>query len=68
MTNLINKVAETFNGLVTSTDTVEFSFGEDTYVLTDGTLYATMEDGSFLPGFKKVRTLKAVETFVALRA
>ncbi|QAY01951.1 hypothetical protein VpaJT1_22 [Vibrio phage VpaJT_1] len=68
MTNLINKVAEKFNGLVTSTDTVEFSFGGDTYVLTDGTLYATLEDGSFLPGFKKVRTLKSVETFVALRA
>lgn len=68
MNKLIKQVAEKFNGTIISDDTVKFSFGEDDYCLTDGTLYATLEDGSFLPGFKKVRGLLAVEHFVAERA
>tara|TARA_R110000851_G_scaffold147150_1_gene286964 strand:+ start:89 stop:352 length:264 start_codon:yes stop_codon:yes gene_type:complete len=66
MTTLINKVATKFNVTATSADSVSFSFGEDDYTLTDGTLYATV-DGKFLPGFKKVKTLLSVENFVAAR-
>lgn len=66
MTTLIKKVAEKFNVTLDNNDTVSFSFGEDEYTLTDGTLYATV-DGKFLPGFKKVKTLLAVENFVAVR-
>jgi hypothetical protein len=68
MKKLIKQVSEKFNGKITSDDTVNFSFGEDDYCLTDGTLYAVLEDGTFLPGFKKVRGLLAVEHFVAERA
>ena len=68
MNNLVNKVAEKFNGTIINDDTVKFSFGEDTYCLTDGTIYATMDDGAFLPGCTKVRGLLAVEHFVAARA
>lgn len=68
MKNLIKQVADKFNGKIISDDTVDFAFGDDTYCLTDGTLYATLDDGSFLPGFKKVRSLLAVENFVAERA
>lgn len=68
MKNLVNQVAEKFNGTIIFDDTVNFSFGEDDYCLTDGTLYATLDDGTFLPGFKKVRSLRAVENFVAERA
>ena len=64
---LIEAVAKQFNGTVTANDTVKFSYGEDDYCLTDGTLYAVV-DNRFLPGFKKVKTLKAVEKFVQLRA
>lgn len=67
MNTLVQKVAEKFNGTITDDDTVKFAFGEDTYCLTDGTIYATMDDGSFLPGFKKVRGLLAVEHFVTDR-
>ena len=63
---LINKVANKFNVTATNEYSVSFSFGEDDYCLTDGTLYATV-DGQFLPGFKKVKTLLAVENFVAAR-
>ena len=66
MTTLINKVSSKFNVAATDSDSVSFSFGEDDYCLTDGTLYATV-DGKFLPGFKKVKTLLAVENFVAAR-
>lgn len=66
MTTLINKVAAKFNVTADGSDTISFSFGEDDYTLTDGTLYATA-DGKFLPGFKKVKTLLAVENFVAAR-
>ena len=66
MNALINKVAAKFKASATNQDSVTFSFGEDDYCLTDGTLYATV-DGKFLPGFKKVKTLKAVENFVADR-
>lgn len=65
--SLINKVASKFNVTPTNSDSVSFSFGEDDYCLTDGTLYAVC-DGQFLPGFKKVKTLLAVENFVAARA
>ena len=68
MKKLIKQVADKFNGKIISDDTVDFSFGDDAYCLTDGTLYATLDDGSFLPGFKKVRSLLAVENFVAERA
>ena len=66
MTTLIDKVATKFNVTPTSADSVSFSFGEDDYMLTDGTLYATC-DGQLLPGFKKVKSLLAVENFVASR-
>jgi len=65
--SLINKVASKFNVTPTNNDSVSFSFGEDDYCLTDGTLYAVC-GGQFLPGFKKVKTLLAVENFVAARA
>ena len=64
---LIAAVATEFNGEITTPDTVKFSFGEDDYCLTDGTLYAVV-DGEFLPGFKTVKTLKAVKKFVEARA
>lgn len=68
MNKLVKQVAEKFNGKIISEDTVNFSFGEDSYCLADGALYATLEDGTLLPGFKKVRGLLAVEHFVAERA
>lgn len=64
--SLINKVAKKFNVTPINNDSVSFSFGEDDYCLTDGTLYAVF-DGQFLPGFKKVKTILAVENFVAAR-
>ena len=66
MKNLINLVANKFNATVINSDSISFSFGEDDYTLTDGTLYAVV-DGQFLPGFKKVKTLLSVENFVAAR-
>jgi len=68
MTNLIKQVAEKFNGKIINSDTVKFSFGEDDYCVTDGTIYATLEDGTLLPGCKKVKGILAVEHFVAERA
>jgi hypothetical protein len=67
MKSLITKVAEKFNVTPISNDSVKFSFGEDDYCLTDGTLYAVCE-GAFLPGFKKVKTMLALENFVSARA
>ncbi len=64
--SLINQVSNKFNATVISNDSISFSFGEDDYTLTDGILYATV-DGKLLPGFKKVKTLLAVENFVAAR-
>lgn len=66
--SLIQQVAEKFNGQIILNDTVNFTVGEDAYCLTDGTLYATLDDGSFLPGFKKVKTLRSVISFVELRS
>ena len=66
MENLINKVAEKFNVMPTNSDSINFSFGEDDYCLTDGTLYA-VSDGKFLPGFKKVKTMLSLERFVTAR-
>ena len=63
---LINKVAIKFNTTATNNDSVSFSFGEDDYCLTGGTLYAVV-DGKFLPGFEKVKSLLAVENFVSAR-
>ena len=67
MKTLINKVAEKFNVKPQSATSINFSFGDDDYCLTDGTLYAVC-DGQFLPGFKKVKSIKALENFVAARA
>ena len=66
MTTLINKVAAKFNATPISIDSINFSFGEDDYCLTDGTLYAVC-DGQFLPGFKKVKTMLSLENFVSAR-
>lgn len=66
MTSLVNKVAAKFNVKPNNSDSINFSFGEDDYCLTDGTLYATC-DGHFLPGFKKVKTMLALENFVSAR-
>ena len=68
MNKLVKVVAEKFNGKIISDDSVEFNFGDDKYCLTDGTVYAVTDCGDFLPGFKKVRGLLAVETFVAARS
>ena len=68
MKNLVQQVAEKFNGNITSTDTVEFVSGEDKFCLTDDRLYAVTDDGDLLPGCSKVRNLKSVEKFIALRA
>jgi len=67
MSKLVKQVADHFGGVITANDTVKFFFGEDEYCLTDGTLYSVCE-GQFLPGCKKVRSLLAVENFVAERA
>jgi hypothetical protein len=67
MKSLITKVAEKFNVTPINEDSIKFSFGEDDYCLTDGTLYAVC-DGQFLPGFKKVKTMLALENFVTDRA
>lgn len=67
MSKLVKQVAEKFGGKILSDDTVKFSFGDDDYCLTDGTIYAEV-DGQFLAGFKKVRGLLAVEHFVSERA
>jgi len=68
MTNLIKQVASKFNGVIIGQDTVKFSFGDDDYCVTDGTIYATLDDGTFLPGCKKVKGILAVEHFVSERA
>ena len=65
--SLLQQVASHFSGKITSGDTVKFSFGDDDYCLTDGTIYAVC-DGSFLPGFSKVKSLLSVENFVAERS
>lgn len=67
MKALINKVTEKFNVTPTSDNSISFSFGEDDYCLTDGTLYAVC-DGKFLPGFKKVKSMLTLENFVSARA
>ena len=66
MKSLITKVAAKFNVTPINNDSIKFSFGEDDYCLTDGTLYAVSE-GQFLPGFKKVKTMLALENFVTAR-
>lgn len=66
--SLVSQVAEKFNVNPMNDDSVKFSFGDDKYCLTDGTLYAVADDGSFLPGSKKVKGLLAVERFVSLRS
>ena len=66
--SLVRQVAEKFNVRPMDDNSVKFSFGDDNYCLTDGTLYAVSDDGSFLPGFKKVKGLLAIEHFVALRS
>ncbi len=68
MKSLINDVAAKFNGYITDEVSVKFSFGDDDYCLTDGTIYAVTDDGAFLPGFKKVKSLLAVENFLAARS
>jgi hypothetical protein len=68
MGKLVNEVAAKFNGKIIDDTSVAFSFGDDRYCLTDGTVYAVADDGAFLPGFKKVKSLLAVENFVASRA
>ena len=68
MKKLVNEVAEKFNGKILDDSSVRFSFGDDGYCLMDCTIYAVTEDGVFLPGFKKVKSLLAVENFVAARA
>lgn len=66
MSNLMQVVANEFGGKICN-DAVKFSKGDDSFCLTDGTLYAASDDGSFLPGFKKVRSIAAVRKFVELR-
>lgn len=68
MKKLVNQVSAKFNGHITDDTSVKFSFGDDLYCLTDGTIYAVTDDGDFLPGFKKVKSLLAVENFVAERS
>lgn len=68
MKKLVNEVAAKFNGKILDDSGVKFSFGDDDYCLTDGTIYAVTEDGVFLPGFKKVKSLLSVENFVAARS
>ena len=67
MKTLINKVADKFNAKPADENSISFSFGDDDYCLTDGTLYAVC-DGQFLPGFKKVKTMRSLENFVSARA
>ena len=66
MNKLIAKVAKKFNVTPTSDDSIRFSFGDDDYCLTDGTLYSVI-DGQFSLGFKKVKTMLALENFVTAR-
>ena len=67
MKTLINQVANKFKTNPTDETSINFSFGDDDYCLTDGTLYAVC-DGKFLPGFKKVKTMRSLENFVSARA
>ena len=67
MSKLVNQVAAKFNGHIIDGASVKFSFGDDNYCLTDGIIYAVTDDGDFLPGFKKVKSLLAIENFVAAR-
>jgi len=64
---MINEILQQFTNAKVSNDKVTFSCGDSDFVLTDGTLYQTV-DGALLPGCKKVRTIAAVRKFVALRA
>lgn len=68
MKELVNQVSAKFNGYIAGDTSVKFSFGDDNYCLTDGTIYAVTDDGELLPGFKKVKSLLAVENFVAARS
>lgn len=68
MSKLVNQVAAKFNGEIIDAASVKFSFGDDCYCLADGILYTMADDGSFLPGYKKVKSLLAVENFVAARS
>lgn len=68
MSALIQEVTAKYNGKASATDSVKFQVNGDNFCLTDGTLYAVTDEGQFLPGFKKVRNLAAVEKFINLRA
>lgn len=68
MSALIQEVAAKYNGKVNAADSVKFQVNGDNFCLTGGTLYAVTDEGQFLPGFKKVSSLAAVEKFINLRA
>jgi hypothetical protein len=63
---MIDQVAQAFNGTKTAHDTVTFSHSDSEFVLTDGTVYQSL-DGQLGAGGKKARTLAAVQKFVSLR-
>lgn len=67
MTKLINATQNHFGGEILNGGLM-FSFGEDDYCLTEGDVIYAVVDGMFLPGHSKVRSLVAVENFVAERA
>ena len=65
-TNLAEKIANEYNATISSGD-VKFTCGDSDFVFTDGTIYTSV-DGKLSAGCKKVKTLKAAQKFVALRA
>lgn len=65
-TNLAEKIANEFNGSLINGD-AHFNLGDSQFAFTDGTIYQSF-DGKLCQGYKKVKTLKAVQKFVSLRA
>ena len=68
MGKLMEQVANKFGGNIIDANSVSFNFGDDAYVVTDGAIYAVTDEGDFLPGFKRVKNILAIENFVAARA
>jgi hypothetical protein len=67
METLIQKIQNIYGGEIRSNDTIVFTHNDNRFCLTDGTLYCVTDDMEFLPGFTRVKTIRAVQKFVSLR-
>ena len=63
MSALIAQIAANYVHTNIDADSIRFVDGDDEFVLTDGTLYASC-DGQLLPGCKKVSRIAQVVKFV----